>query len=73
VDFRNCIIIMTSNLGAKSLQTNSALGFRPMGDTAEARAESSYELMKEKVAAELKQNFRPEFLNRIDATVVFRS
>ena len=73
VDFRNCIIIMTSNLGAKSLQTNSALGFRPMGDTDEARAESSYELMKEKVAAELKQNFRPEFLNRIDATVVFRS
>jgi len=73
VDFRNCIIIMTSNLGAKSLQTNSALGFRPMGDTAEARAESSYELMKEKVAAELKNNFRPEFLNRIDATVVFRS
>jgi ATP-dependent Clp protease ATP-binding subunit ClpC len=73
VDFRNCIIIMTSNLGAKSLQTNSALGFRPMGDTVEARAESSYELMKEKVAAELKQNFRPEFLNRIDATVVFRS
>ena len=39
VDFRNCIIIMTSNLGAKSLQTNSALGFRPMGDTDEARAE----------------------------------
>ena len=41
VDFRNTIIIMTSNLGAKPLQTNSALGFRPMGDTVEARAESS--------------------------------
>jgi len=73
VDFRNCIIIMTSNLGAKSLQTNSSLGFRPMGDTDAERSEASYELMKEKVAAELKQNFRPEFLNRIDATVVFRS
>jgi ATP-dependent Clp protease ATP-binding subunit ClpC len=73
VDFRNCIIIMTSNLGAKSLQTNSSLGFRQMGETAEARAESSYELMKEKVQNELKQSFRPEFLNRIDATVVFRS
>jgi ATP-dependent Clp protease ATP-binding subunit ClpC len=73
VDFRNCIIIMTSNLGAKQLQTNSSLGFRAMGDTEEARAESSYELMKEKVATELKNNFRPEFLNRIDATVVFRS
>jgi ATP-dependent Clp protease ATP-binding subunit ClpC len=44
-----------------------------MGSTDANRAESSYELMKEKVAAELKQNFRPEFLNRIDATVVFRS
>ena len=73
VDFRNCIIIMTSNLGAKQLQTNSSLGFRVQGTSDEARAESSYELMKEKVAAELKNNFRPEFLNRIDATVVFRS
>jgi len=73
VDFRNCIIIMTSNLGAKQLQTNATLGFRSMGDTAETRAETSYEIMKEKVAAELKNNFRPEFLNRIDATVVFRS
>jgi ATP-dependent Clp protease ATP-binding subunit ClpC len=64
---------MTSNLGAKSLQTNASLGFRQMGDTEAARAESSYELMKEKVQNELKNNFRPEFLNRIDATVVFRS
>jgi ATP-dependent Clp protease ATP-binding subunit ClpC len=73
VDFRNCIIIMTSNLGAKQLQTNATLGFRAMGETDAARAETSYEIMKEKVAAELKNNFRPEFLNRIDATVVFRS
>ena len=73
VDFRNAIIIMTSNLGAKQLQTNATLGFRAMGDTDETRAETSYEIMKEKVAAELKNNFRPEFLNRIDATVVFRS
>jgi ATP-dependent Clp protease ATP-binding subunit ClpC len=73
VDFRNTIIVMTSNLGAKSLQTNSTLGFRAMGDTDAARAETSYEIMKEKVANELKQNFRPEFLNRIDSTVVFRS
>jgi len=73
VDFRNCIIIMTSNLGAKQLQTNSSLGFRNRGESAETQAETSYELMKEKVAAELKNNFRPEFLNRIDATVVFRS
>ena len=52
---------------------NSSLGFRKSGDTDITRAEASYELMREKVAAELKQSFRPEFLNRIDATVVFRS
>ena len=74
VDFRNCIIIMTSNLGAKQLQTNSTLGFRAVGDDRrEAAPRRRYEIMKEKVAAELKNNFRPEFLNRIDATVVFRS
>ena len=73
VDFRNCIIIMTSNLGARQLQTNSSLGFRQQGDTDEARATASHELMREKVDKELKATFRPEFLNRIDATVVFRS
>ncbi len=73
VDFRNCIIIMTSNLGAKQLQINSSLGFRMQGETDAAKATASYELMREKVNHELKLNFRPEFLNRIDATVVFRS
>jgi ATP-dependent Clp protease ATP-binding subunit ClpC len=74
VDFRNTIIIMTSNLGARQLQTNSSLGFRPVADDeGGGRREVSYELMKEKVAAELKTSFRPEFLNRIDATIVFRS
>jgi ATP-dependent Clp protease ATP-binding subunit ClpC len=73
VDFRNCIIIMTSNLGAKQLQTGSSLGFRAVADTDEARAQNSYNIMREKVQAELKNNFRPEFLNRIDATVVFRT
>jgi ATP-dependent Clp protease ATP-binding subunit ClpC len=64
---------MTSNLGARQLQTNSSLGFRQQGDTDEARATASHELMREKVDKELKATFRPEFLNRIDATVVFRS
>ncbi|HLA16098.1 MAG TPA: ATP-dependent Clp protease ATP-binding subunit [Candidatus Limnocylindrales bacterium] len=73
VDFRNTIIIMTSNLGARQLQTNSSLGFRVQADDEESRRESSYALMKEKVQAELKQSFRPEFLNRIDSVVVFRS
>jgi len=72
VDFRNTIIIMTSNLGARQLQTNSALGFRPIGESDSERQQMSYDLMREKITAELKQSFRPEFLNRIDATVVFR-
>ena len=73
VDFRNAGIIMTSNVGAKSLQKDTSLGFRPVGDTAELRADQQYEQMKEKVLAELKNTFRPEFLNRIDAIVVFKS
>ena len=73
VDFRNTIIIMTSNLGARQLQTNSSLGFRSQGDTELARAEASYDLMREKVQQELKTAFRPEFLNRIDSTIVFRT
>ncbi|HEX5588939.1 MAG TPA: ATP-dependent Clp protease ATP-binding subunit [Candidatus Limnocylindrales bacterium] len=73
VDFRNCIIIMTSNLGAKQLQSGASLGFRAVADNDAAREQNSYEIMREKVQAELKNNFRPEFLNRIDATVVFRT
>ena len=73
VDFRNTIIIMTSNLGARQLQTGSSLGFRAVEDSDDARAQNSYDIMREKVQAELKNSFRPEFLNRIDATVVFRS
>jgi ATP-dependent Clp protease ATP-binding subunit ClpC len=73
VDFRNTIIIMTSNLGARQLQTNSSLGFRAQGETDAARAEASHDLMREKVERELKTAFRPEFLNRIDSTIVFRS
>ncbi len=73
VDFRNCIIVMTSNLGARQLQSGASLGFRAVADSDDAREQNSYEIMREKVQAELKNNFRPEFLNRIDATVVFRS
>jgi ATP-dependent Clp protease ATP-binding subunit ClpC len=72
VDFRNTIVIMTSNLGARQLQSSGSLGFRPFGETDEARAEQSYEVIREKVTTELKNAFRPEFLNRIDATIVFR-
>lgn len=68
VDFRNTIIIMTSNVGAKILQKTTALGFGA-SDT----DESSFERIKEKILEESKRVFKPEFLNRIGEMVVFRS
>ncbi len=73
VDFRNTVIIMTSNLGAKSLLKDTSLGFRPVAANEEAMAEQQYDRMKEKVLDQLKSQFRPEFLNRVDSVVVFRS
>jgi ATP-dependent Clp protease ATP-binding subunit ClpC len=73
VDFRNTIVIMTSNLAQKMLKSESALGFRAAvagGDDPNIAA--AYERMKERVMEEMKRFFRPEFLNRIDATVVFQ-
>ncbi|MEW6481596.1 MAG: ATP-dependent Clp protease ATP-binding subunit [bacterium] len=67
VDFRNTVIIMTSNIGAREIFEKKALGFRP------ADEETSYEAMKNKVMAEVKKVFNPEFLNRIDETIVFHS
>ncbi len=72
VDFRNTVIIMTSNVGAQQLQRDSSIGFRA-GGSEDVQAAADYERMKDKVLGELKNTFRPEFLNRIDATVVFRS
>ncbi len=72
VDFRNTIIIMTSNLAQKMLKSESALGFRAKGDGDDADVQAMYERMKERVLEEMKRFFRPEFLNRIDATVVFQ-
>lgn len=68
VDFRNTIIIMTSNVGASQIQSNSRLGF-VVGDT----SEDEYENMKNNVMDELKKSFRPEFLNRIDDVIVFHA
>jgi ATP-dependent Clp protease ATP-binding subunit ClpC len=62
---------MTSNVGAQQLQRDTSIGFRAGGSDA-AQAAADYERMKDKVLAELKNTFRPEFLNRIDATIVFR-
>lgn len=68
VDFRNTIIIMTSNVGASTIRQNTRLGFIT-GDT----SQDEYEAMKNNVMDELKKSFRPEFLNRIDDVIVFRS
>ncbi|MBA4170508.1 MAG: AAA family ATPase, partial [Chloroflexi bacterium] len=72
VDFRNTVIIMTSNVGAQQMQRDTSIGFRAEAVGEAAQATADYERMKDKVLAELKNTFRPEFLNRIDATVVFR-
>ena len=72
VDFRNTIVIMTSNLGAKQLTKEAAkIGFNLSSDKLKA-AEEDFEEKKEQVLKELKNHFRPEFLNRIDKTIVFR-
>ncbi len=72
VDFRNAIIIMTSNVGAKLLTRDTSLGFAIPRDADEA-AEDSYKKMKEKLLGELKRTFRPEFLNRVDSVIVFHA
>ena len=72
VDFRNAIIVMTSNIGAEAIKKNSNIGFSYAKDDTDVRKQS-YERMRDKVLEEVKQFFRPEFLNRIDAQVVFHS
>jgi len=68
VDFRNTLIILTSNVGAEAIKKNSTLGFTAVTD-----AGRDYNNMKGKVMDELKKSFRPEFLNRIDEIIVFHS
>ena len=72
VDFRNAIIVMTSNLGSDLIKRDTTLGFAVKGED-EQSSERQYERMKTKVTDEVKRFFRPEFLNRIDGTVVFHS
>jgi ATP-dependent Clp protease ATP-binding subunit ClpC len=72
VDFRNSIIVMTSNAGAELIKRDMSLGFAAHVDS-EGKQQVEYEKMKEKVLGEMKKIFRPEFLNRIDATVVFHA
>ncbi|MDD4171290.1 MAG: ATP-dependent Clp protease ATP-binding subunit, partial [Syntrophomonas sp.] len=68
VDFRNTIIIMTSNVGAENIFKNKTLGFQRAADEAE-----DYAMMKGRVMEQMKHTFRPEFLNRIDEIIVFHS
>ena len=72
VDFRNSIIIMTSNLGSDLIKRNDSLGFSTRMDEVKTTAQD-YERMKDKVLTEVKRFFRPEFLNRIDEMVVFHA
>jgi ATP-dependent Clp protease ATP-binding subunit ClpC len=67
VNFRNTVILLTSNVGAETIRKQSSLGFSPISDV------SSYEKMRETIMDEAKRQFRPEFLNRLDDIIVFRS
>jgi ATP-dependent Clp protease ATP-binding subunit ClpC len=67
INFRNTIILMTSNVGSDTIKKQSTLGFSPITD------ENTYEKMREKILEESKKVFRPEFLNRLDDAIVFRS
>lgn len=66
VDFKNTILIMTSNIGAEILRKQGALGFKS------EKEEASYQTMKDKLLDEVKRTFKPEFLNRVDDIIVFR-
>ena len=67
IDFRNTIIIMTSNVGASSIKRQTSLGFGAMSED-----DADFDGMKEKILDESKRHFKPEFLNRLDDLVVFR-
>jgi ATP-dependent Clp protease ATP-binding subunit ClpC len=70
VNFANCIVIMTSNIGISNLKANLSMGFQPSIPD-ERNASSEHGKMRDQIMEELKRAFRPEFLNRVDAVVVF--
>ena len=72
VDFRNAIVVMTSNIGSNLIQQDKSLGFSLMPDGDESD-KAEYERMKNNVMEEVKRFFRPEFLNRVDGSVVFHA
>ena len=72
VDFRNAIIVMTSNIGAEDIKRQTSLGFNLVKDEV-AEEQEAYDEMRKKLMESLKRVFRPEFINRVDGVVVFRS
>jgi len=70
VDFRNCIIIMTSNVGVRPIELDKGLGFRARSE--DPNDPKVYEAMKARMTEEMKKLFRPEFLNRVDEVIVFQ-
>ncbi len=70
VDFKNAVVIMTSNVGIELIRHDMTIGFAAQRDEAKTR-QQAYERMKEKVLGEMKKTFRPEFINRIDDIIVF--
>lgn len=72
VNFRNAVIIMTSNIGVQELTRQASIGFRAVSHDEKIEAKKTYEHMKEEILRRLKDNFRPEFLNRIDKVIVFK-
>ncbi len=72
VDFRNAIIVMTSNVGADMIKRQTGLGFNVQRDE-ETEERKAYEEMRKKLMESLRRVFRPEFVNRVDAVIVFRS
>jgi ATP-dependent Clp protease ATP-binding subunit ClpC len=67
INFRNTVILLTSNVGAETIKKNSTMGFSSISD------QNSYEKMRETIMDEAKRQFRPEFLNRLDDIIVFRT
>jgi ATP-dependent Clp protease ATP-binding subunit ClpC len=70
VDFKNTVVIMTSNVGGELIRRDMGIGFATKKEEAKTQRQA-YEAMKEKVLAEMKKTFRPEFINRIDEIIVF--
>jgi len=70
VDFKNTVVIMTSNVGVELIRREMSIGFAAKKEGAKAEKQT-YETMKEKVLAEMRKTFRPEFINRIDEIIVF--